>query len=271
MKLYWIFVCLSLIPRSMHAQDSLQQKWKEFWSVAVKGNTIEVDNLGDVYVLANQDIIKYKNGGQLYRLYSNKSLGNISRIDVSNPLKTLVFYRDLSRLVFIDNTLSEQQDNVYLERFGREFASLACTSNDENGFWLFDPVAFSLTRYNQKMNIKAEVLNINQLTGKTINPIWMLERGNRLYLVDAKNGILLFDIFGTYLKTIPLIGITKLWVDGDLLIALNEKKELTQSTITGIEQKLISLPERDFADICWNAGRLYVLGKEKLTVYETGN
>jgi len=105
MKLYWIFVCLSLLPISTHAQDSLQQKWKELWSVAVKGNTIEVDNLGDVYVLANQDIIKYKNGGQLYRLYSNKSLGNISRIDVSNPLKTLVFYRDLSRLVFIDNTI----------------------------------------------------------------------------------------------------------------------------------------------------------------------
>jgi hypothetical protein len=271
MVLRWIIACLCLMPIQHQAQVIMQQNWKPRWTVPVKGNALEVDNLGDVYVLANQDIIKYRSNGQFYRSYSNKSLGNISRIDASNPLKTLVFYRDLSRLVFIDNTLSEQQDNVYLERFGREFASLACTSNDENGFWLFDPVAFSLTRYNQKMNVKAEVLNINQLTGKTINPIWMIERGNRLYLVDAKNGILLFDIFGTYLKTIPLIGITKLWVDGDLLIALNEKKELTQSTITGMEQKLISLPENDFADICWNAGRLYVLGKEKLTVYETKN
>jgi hypothetical protein len=272
MKLCLIFFCLSLLPLSTHAQDdALQQKWKERWSIPAKGNAVEVDNLGDVYVLDNQDIIKYKHGGQLYRLYSNKSLGNIGSIDVSNPLKTLVFYRDLSRLVFIDNTLSEQKENVYLERIEREFASLACTSNDENGFWLFDPVGFSLTRYNQKMNVKAEVLNINQLTGKTINPVWMLERGNHLYLVDAKNGILLFDIFGMYLKTIPLIGITKLWVDGELLIALNEKKELTQSTITGIEQKLISLPENDFTDICWNAGRLYLLGKEKLTVYETEN
>jgi hypothetical protein len=259
------------MPIQYQAQVIMQQNWKPRWTVPVKGNALEVDNLGDVYVLANQDIIKYRSNGQFYRSYSNKSLGNISRIDASNPLKTLVFYRDLSRLVFIDNTLSEQQENVYLERFEREFASLACTSNDDNGFWLFDPVSFSLTRYNQKMNVKAEVLNINQLTGKTINPVWMTERGNRLYLVDSKNGILLFDIFGTYLKTIPLIGITKLWIDGDWIVGLNESKTLVRSTISAIEQDSIRLPESDFVDIYWSAGRLCILGKEKLTVYETEN
>jgi len=271
MKPHWLFFCLSFVSLQFYAQENLQPRWKMRWSVPVKGNAIEVDNLGDVYILANQDILKYKNGGQFYRSYSNKSLGNISRIDVSNPLKTLVFYRDLSRLVFIDNTLSEQKENVYLERFEREFASLACTSNDENGFWLFDPVAFSLTRYNQKMNVKAEVLNINQLTGKAINPVWMIERGNRLYLVDSKNGVLLFDIFGTYLKTIPIHGITKLWVDGELLVALNDKKELIQCSVSGIDREIIPLPETDFGDIGWNAGRLYLLGKEMLTVYESEN
>jgi len=69
----------------------MQQNWKPRWTVPVKGNALEVDNLGDVYVLANQDIIKYRSNGQFYRSYSNKSLGNISRIDASNPLKTLVF------------------------------------------------------------------------------------------------------------------------------------------------------------------------------------
>ena len=271
MVLRWIIACLCLMPIQYQAQVIMQQNWKPRWTVPVKGNALEVDNLGDVYVLANQDIIKYRSNGQFYRSYSNKSLGNISRIDASNPLKTLVFYRDLSRLVFIDNTLTEQQENVYLERFEREFASLACTSNDDNGFWLFDPVSFSLTRYNQKMNVKAEVLNINQLTGKTINPVWMTERGNRLYLVDSKNGILLFDIFGTYLKTIPLIGITKLWIDGDWIVGLNESKILVRSTISAIEQDSIRLPESDFVDIYWSAGRLCILGKEKLTVYETEN
>lgn len=268
MKSNIIILSLHVLTASINAQDTLPQKWLKQWSVQVNGNSINVDNLGDVYVVAKQDIMKYKNGGQLYRLYSNKSLGEISCIDVSNPLKTLVFYRDLSRLVFIDNTLSEQKESIYLEQIEREFASLACTSNDENGFWLFDPVAFTLTRYNQKMQVKAEVQNIHQLTGKTINPLWMIERGNRLFLVDAKNGILLFDIFGTYLKTIPLLEITKLWVDGDMLIALNEKMELIQGSFSGIEQRRIALPENDFTDICFLAGKLYILGKEELTVYE---
>jgi hypothetical protein len=269
MVLRFLFGNLMLLALNLTGQVITQQKWTPAWSVSVKGNAVEIDNLGDVYVVSNQDIIKYKSNGQLYRSYSNKSLGNISSIDASNPLKTLVFYRDLSRIVFIDNTLSEQQDNVYLERFGREFASLACTSNDENGFWLFDPVAFSLTRYNQKMGVKAEVLNINQLIGKTINPISMTERGNRLYLVDPRNGILLFDIFGTYLKTIPINGITRLWVDGEVLIALNEKKKLIRSSAKGIEQEILDIPEGDCVDLGWNAGKLYILGKEKLTVYET--
>jgi hypothetical protein len=274
MWLHLLIACFSIVLSAQNAVNSGNAQtgnWKLLWTAEVKGNSVEVDNLGDIYVLANQDVIKYKSSGQLFRSYSNKSLGNISRIDVSNPLKILVFYKDLSRLVFVDNTLSEQKENVYLERFEREFASLACTSNDENGIWLYDPVAFSLTRYNQKMNIKAEVLNINQLTGKAINPVWMTERGNRLYLVDSQNGIMMFDIFGTYLKTLPIKGLTKLWVDGELLVTLNENKELIISSSTGLEQKSIALPENNFTDMCWNAGKVYVLNKNRLTVYETSN
>jgi hypothetical protein len=274
MWLHLLIACFSIAlstQKVVNSSDTQSVNWKVLWSAEVTGNSVEVDNLGDVYVLANQDVIKYKSTGQLFRSYSNKSLGNISRIDVSNPLKILVFYRDLSRLVFVDNTLSEQKENVYLERFDREFASLACTSNDENGIWLYDPVAFSLTRYNQKMNIKAEVLNINQLTGKTINPIWMTERGNRLYLVDSQNGIMVFDIFGTYLKTLPIRGLTKLWIDGDLLVALNESKELIISSSTGLEQSRVALPDADFTDMCWNAGKVYILNKNRLIVYETSN
>jgi hypothetical protein len=274
MLLHFLFAFLSTVSvyhnKNTTPSDS-SQKWKEAWSVSAQGNAIDVDNLGDVYLVANQDLIKYKNNGQLFRSYSNKSLGSISSIDVSNPLKILLFYKDLSRLAFIDNTLTEQKESLYLERFEREFSSLACTSNDENGIWLYDPVAFSLTRYNPKMNIKAEVKNINQLTGKAINPTWMIERGNRLYLVDTQNGILTFDIFGTYLKTIPLKGITKLWVAGEMLVALNDKRELLTSSLSGIEQETIALPTADFIDICWNGGKIYMLDKQRLTVYEALN
>jgi hypothetical protein len=50
---------------------------------------------------------------------------------------------------------------------------------------------------------------------------------------------------------------------------LNEKKKLIRSSASGIEQEILDIPEGDCVELGWNAGKLYILGKEKLTVYET--
>ena len=68
---------------------------------------LEVDKLGLVYLVNNGNEIIKLQGEQILFRYSSKRLGNITRLDVSNPQKVLVYYGDYYQVVFLDNTLSE--------------------------------------------------------------------------------------------------------------------------------------------------------------------
>ncbi|UPT66170.1 MAG: hypothetical protein M0D57_17035 [Sphingobacteriales bacterium JAD_PAG50586_3] len=67
----------------------------------VSGTKLYVDKLDNVYVINDNEIFKYKPDGKLFNRYSNKSLGKVTMIDVSNPLKILLFYKDFSRIVYL--------------------------------------------------------------------------------------------------------------------------------------------------------------------------
>ncbi len=84
---------------------------------------------------------------------------------------------------------------------------MLCASQN-NGLWLFDEVDFELLWLNDQAEVGKRSGNIVQQLGYEIDPNFMLERHNWLYLNDPERGILVFDIFGTYLKTIPIKGLS---------------------------------------------------------------
>ena len=73
------------------------------------GNIIsfKVDKLNNIYTIDKKaELIKYDHKGTRLYTYTDKTLGPIDHLDVSNPLKLLAFYRDYQSLIFLDNTLS---------------------------------------------------------------------------------------------------------------------------------------------------------------------
>lgn len=165
----------------------------------------EVDKLGQVVIYNYKEIIKITSADTLFNRFSQMSLGPIHTIDVTNPMKILVFYKDAGRIVFLDNTLSPNGQIVDLIALGYDQAELACTSFD-NGLWIYDRLNFRLLRFNSNMQVTVEVPNLNQVLGgrakDSLSFCRLSESNNRVYLQSSSGDVLVFDVYGTLLTNL---------------------------------------------------------------------
>lgn len=194
-------------------------------SIEFKGKTFTTDQTGSYYEIYANQIIKIGKNGQRQFTYSNNILGEISSVDVSNPMKIVVFFRDFSKIVVLDNTLTEQGGVLDLNEVSLEETSLVCTSYN-NGIWYYNPLKFQLTRLEhstKNVNISA---NISNILNKNIQPNFLVEFNNKVYLNDPVNGVLVFDIYGTYLKTIPIFGLMTFQVKEKFLLYVNQAGQI---------------------------------------------
>jgi hypothetical protein len=264
-----LFLLLStLILHGNQEHSKIGNKsWKRVWATAATGNQIYTDHLGDVYLVKGDQLSKYKSSGAFFRVYSNKNLGKITSVDAANPLKIIVFYRDFSRVVFLDNTITDNGEPLKLDEFNMEQASLVCWSYD-NGIWIYDPIRFSLTRLNQQLKIQNEILNLNQILGFPLQPAWMIEADNYLFISTPDHGILQFDVFGTYMRTIPIKGIEKFDVSGESIIYTDQEERLHLYQIKTFVEDTVALPRKNIKDFAIDKNRMILLTNDSLYSFQ---
>ena len=185
-----------------------------------------VDMQGNTYTSQQNEIIKESaNNAGTFRI-SNKLLGNIHAIDVMNPMRPLLFYKDVQKLVITDNTLSRQNQSVIsFEEIGMYQITCVASSRMDNGTWLFDQELFQIVKVNQHLERVIETGNLKQILNlENLDPIKMIESNGFLYLHCVNNGILVFDIYGTYYKKIPLEDITTWNIQNNFLIYISVNK-----------------------------------------------
>lgn len=187
----------------------------------LKGTTFTTDQFGNYYDINNVEIKKFDINGDLQYTYSNNLLGKIASVDVSSPLKIIVYFRDFTKILILDNTLSPTSSIIDLTQLNLEETSLVCRSYN-NGIWYYNPLRFELVRKNQDLTTSNTSSNLSNLLNKNIQPNFLVEHNNNIYLNDPKNGILVFDNFGTYLKTIPIFGLTTFQVKEKFIIYIAE-------------------------------------------------
>jgi hypothetical protein len=222
------------------------------------------DNLGNTYYIKGNTVEKHLPHGGLQNQYSSNKYGTIDRIDTGNPLQILLFYPDITKIVFLDNTLSVHHD-ISLEQYELEQVSLVCSSVN-NSIWVYDQSSLQMIRFNQQMNKIQETGNIIQILGIEINPNFIAESNNHVYLNDPNIGILMFDIFGTYLKTIPIRDLDSFQVDELNLYYLIEG-EISSFNFTTLEIKKIILPYQNIEQFRIEKNSIYSLRQHTLTKY----
>jgi hypothetical protein len=104
--------------------------------------------------------------------------------------------------------------------------------------------------------------------GKNVMPNFMVD--NWLYVNDPEKGIFIFDIYGTYARTIPVKGLDFFQVISSKIYYVKNGQLLVYDT-KSFSEEVIELPVKEFTDLRVNSSRLYVLNDKMLEVYKSDN
>lgn len=229
----------------------------------------KVDVFGNIYVSDGNVLFQYNEQMQLQQSYSDFSMGKIHSIDVSNPMKILLFSKDLMRISFLNNKLAVQNRPYLLSDLNIVQAAAVATSYD-NGFWVYDIVKDVLIRFDASAKKVAQSQPLSTLISNKINPTALLELGGKyLVLCDAVNGFFIFDRFGTYLKNIPIVGAESFSVWNEKLVFVVDNK-IQLLSIDNIDLQHFDVPNgEEVIDVAIKGKNIILLTKDqKLKVYQ---
>ena len=241
-----------------------QGKYKLITTIEAATDYFTTDNQSNIYVVKVDELSKYDKTGKLLYKYSNKNLGKITSVDASNMLRILLFYKDFSEVVFLDNTLSQNGEPIKINLLDIYQAPLACSSYD-NGMWVYDSQTFSILRYDKTLQDIRKTM-LNGLSTDTIQPVSILEYNNYVYLNNPKSGILIFDIYGTYFKTIPIKNSIQFQPIGDLVYYLVDKKVKAYNIKTA-EEKEFEIPLSEFLNFRLEMGVLMLQTEKSISLF----
>lgn len=250
---------ISCLLLSNSHKGKCQEGFSEKSRIKTTAHSLSLDPLGDFYLNNDYQLEKYDPEGNLLYTYSNFLAGNIFFVDPSDPFKVLVYYRDFSQVEVLNNTLSISADPILLQSYGLELATLTCRSYN-NGIWVYDQQNFELVRLDPRLQKAESSGNISKILGQGINPDFLTEKDNMVYLKDPEAGILIFDKYGSYVKTMPInnsktfqVIANKIYyyTDGQLVIYDTEKMsesylKIDRNNVKDVKISVDLKPERLF-------------------------
>jgi len=176
----------------------------------------ETNSMGNIFLVKDYSISQYTYEGKQIQTYSKSEFGNITSIDVSNPFRILLFYKDFNQVVFLDNKLAEISNHISLDELGITEANAVCSSAT-GGFWVFNTNTFQLEKYNTKLQLLQAGTKMQSIIERTQTPDFITETGNNIYLGFKNKGVYLFDFYGTFIKFIPVNYKSKLKIINDYI------------------------------------------------------
>lgn len=226
---------------------------------------LTMDRLGQVYAVTPQnELLLFSSKGELRFTYQNFRHGDLEWVDATNPLNILLCYPQYGQVVMLDRTLSEI-GMLNLPEAGFWDVPAAGRSSD-NQIWIYDPAQTVIRKVNVRGETLVEGQPLSLLLSQPPRPEWILEQRQEVFLYDPAIGVLVFDPFGQYLKTIPVPGMEALrvwdghwtyWREGKLYLFYPERQ---------MEQEL-AIPETALTGT-FSAGRMLLQVEDGFVVYE---
>lgn len=235
-------------------------------TISIDAKDLQTDRLGNMYVVSKTNqLYKYNQDGKLLSTLNYKYLGNITHVDATNPLEIYVFYKELNLVVFLDNNLAYRGE-MRLADVGIGQAVAVARSFD-NGLWAFDLADLQLKKMDKDGGNQQASGNIRQYINGESAVTYLYDNDNRVFVNDSANGILVFDVFATYVKTIPIKGCNEMKVIENELF-YQQSGYLFKYQFKNFTTQSWPLPERDgIRDISIEKNRLFLLKTGEIRIY----
>ncbi len=266
-KILSIFLILTFVV-SISSEAQKEAPYKLIASI--KGDVVDfaVDNLDNVYVLTGTDQLKkYNVDGDSVAVFNNvKKFGKVSTIDVSNPLKVLLYYKDFSTIVVLDrlltvrNTIDLRQQNIFqVNAIGQSY---------DNNIWLYDEGDSKLKKINDEGKALLETADFRLLFDEAPHIKNICDQDGFVYLYDPGQNVFVFDYYGALRNKILISGWQDFKVAGKFIFGINnDTLHRYEINTFRLDEEKLPVPLKNSLKVNFTSSRLYALKKDQLEIY----
>lgn len=229
---------------------------------------LNVDVLDNIYLITSGNRLKKLNSkGDSVAVFNDvKKYGNPTLIDVNNPLKILVYYKNYSSVVVLDRFLT-QRNSINFRKQGI-FSVNAISTSYDNNIWLFDEQDNKLKKIDETGKILLESPDLRQLLDTIPSPQYIIDSRNQVFVYDVFKGFYIFDYYGAFKTRLPFTNWSDIAISGNKLLGFSNNM-LYSYELQSLNLKTYNLPSfiQDYISIKAVNGKLYLLKKNALEIY----
>ena len=263
------FFCHQGVAQNLQ-NDSVISQQKFIFEQTITGSfsNFNVDAIGNIYLITPTDQLKkIKSDGTLVAVYNDvKRFGKISAIDVQNPLKLLIYYKNYSAIVMLDKLLNFR-NQIELKPLQFFDVNAAATTYDNN-IWIYDEQNFKIKKLDDKGLLLLEFADLRTLFDIAPSAKKIIDEDNQLYLIDQEQGVFIFDYYGAFSRLIPIKDLRDISVEKKCLIGFRDTiMEVIQlKNLTSTKYAVPDLAEK-IKSLKFINNKLYILSQKGLNIY----
>lgn len=223
MKVFVAILSFTFLWLSSRAQKPASDSFVLLKTYTGNIANVAMDNLDNLYIISSTGQIKKLNAaGDSVGVYNQtRNYGQLYSIDVSNPLKLLLFYKEFSTVVILDRFLANQS-TLDLKRFSILNPSAIGNSYDNN-IWVYDEYDNKLKKIDEQGKKLLETPDFRTVFDQSISPQKILNDNGLVYLADTTNGVFVFDNYGSFKRKVPVKNFQTLAIaNNNVISASNE-------------------------------------------------
>ena len=206
----------------------------------ISSSFFATDKLGQIYIVNEDDqLIKYSSNGDSLFQFNNHQNGELKLVDPTDPFNVLLYYPEFMKVVTLDRTLSPTSE---YDLYDLDIIDVpAIGMSNDNNIWIYDNTSFTLKKINRSGKLVTESENLSFQLQTWLQPTFILERGNFVFVNDPEQGIFIFDLFAKYIKTLDIKGLEDFQVENNNVIYKN-KSSLHAFDMSTLNELVIPLP-----------------------------
>lgn len=270
LKTILFFLCLCASVANPFAAGAQNDSSFQFLKT-IKGDFtyFNVDNLDNIYLITKNNQLKKLNAnGDSVAVFNDvKKYGNPDFIDVTNPLKTLLYYKNYSTVVVLDRLLT-QRNTINLRKQNIFYVNNVTLSYD-NYMWIFDEEDYRLKKIDEEGKLLQSSTDWRMLFDTVPAPVKIIDRDNFVYLYDPVKGFYIFDYYGGFKNRLAFLNWTNVEVNGSTVYGFEDTK-LYSYQLKSLQLKTYQLPAffGKFISIKAMNGLVYLLNENGLDIYQ---
>jgi hypothetical protein len=265
LKTILLFFCCGLFTKSQAQNDSAFTLIK-----TIKGNytNFSVDNLDNIYLFtATNQLKKINSNGDSAAVFNDvKRYGNVSQIDVANPLKILLYYKNFTTIVVLDrflnirNTINLRKKNI--------FSVNSVATSYDNNIWLYDEQEYKLKKVDDDGSVLLESNDLRMVFDSVPSATQLTDYNNFVYLYDSAKGFYSFDYYGAFKNRLSFLQWNNTAITDKIIYGFSNNSLYTYQPLS-LKLNEYRLPDFAKNNIAIQAvnNKLYILKTGGLSIY----